>query len=43
MITYTCRNRNQETGEPLPCTNAECETSVCPSCGGRAEAVSEIY
>lgn len=43
MITYTCRNRNQETGELLPCTNAECETSVCPSCGGRAEAASEIY
>ncbi|EOT23694.1 hypothetical protein C805_02977 [Eubacterium sp. 14-2] len=43
MITYTCRNRKQETEEPLPCTNTRCETSRCPSCGGRAEAESEIY
>lgn len=43
MILYTCRNRNKETGEPLPCANTRCETSVCPACGGRAEAVSEIY
>lgn len=43
MITYICRNKNIETGETLPCTNNECETSVCPTCGGRAEATSQIY
>lgn len=43
MITYICRNRNKETGEALPCTNNICETSVCPTCGERAEADSQIY
>ena len=43
MILYTCRNREKETGEPLPCTDTRCESSRCPVCGGRAEAVSEIY
>ncbi len=43
MITYICRNRNRETGENLPCTNNRCETSTCPTCGGRADAVSQIF
>ncbi|MCI9174859.1 MAG: phosphoadenosine phosphosulfate reductase family protein [Lachnospiraceae bacterium] len=43
MISYTCRNREKETEEPLPCTDTRCESSRCPVCGGRAEAVSEIY
>ena len=43
MITYICRNRDQKTGRELPCTNTVCQTSVCPSCGGRAQAFSEIY
>lgn len=43
MITYICHNRNPKTGEKLPCTDNRCETSICPSCGGRADAVSEIY
>ncbi|TGY91521.1 4Fe-4S dicluster domain-containing protein [Petralouisia muris] len=43
MIFYTCRNRNKETGAPLPCTDTRCETSLCPVCKGRAEAASEIY
>lgn len=43
MILYTCHNREKETGEPLPCTNTRCETSTCPACHGRADAVSDIY
>lgn len=43
MITYICRNKNKETGEALPCTNNLCETSICPVCGERAEANSQIY
>ncbi len=43
MVFYTCRNKNEKTGEPLACTGTRCESSVCPSCGGRAQAVSEIY
>lgn len=43
MITYICRNRDAKTGEDLPCTNTPCQTSTCPSCGGRAEASSEIF
>ena len=35
MITYICHNKNDKTGENLPCTNNRCETSICPSCGGR--------
>ncbi|MCI8484413.1 MAG: phosphoadenosine phosphosulfate reductase family protein [Lachnospiraceae bacterium] len=42
MIIYKCNN-TKETGEPLPCTDTQCETSLCPACGGRAEAFSEIY
>ncbi len=42
MITYICKNKDAE-GENLPCTNNRCETSVCPTCGGRAEALSEIF
>lgn len=42
MMIYRCGNR-KETGEPLPCTDTLCETSVCPACGERAEASSEIY
>ena len=43
MITYICHNKNDKTGENLPCTNNRCETSICPSCGGRADAISEIF
>ena len=43
MITYICDNKNDKTGENLPCTNNRCETSICPSCGGRADAISEIF
>lgn len=43
MILYTCHNRDKETGKPLPCTNTRCETSTCPACHGRADAVSDIY
>lgn len=43
MITYICRNKNKETGEALPCTNNLCETSICPVCGERTEANSQIY
>ncbi len=43
MITYTCNNREAGTGKALTCTGRQCETSVCPECGGRADAVSEIY
>lgn len=43
MITYICHNKNDKTGEDLPCTNNRCETSICPSCGGRADAISEIF
>lgn len=43
MILYTCRNKNKETGEPVPCAGTQCETSVCPTCGGKTEAASEIY
>ena len=43
MITYICHNKNEKTGENLPCTNNRCETSVCPTCGGRADAVSQIF
>lgn len=43
MITYICRNKNEKTGEELPCTNTVCQTSTCPSCGGRTEASSEIF
>lgn len=43
MITYTCNNKNEETGEAFPCTGSKCETSICPSCGKRADAVSKIY
>lgn len=43
MITYICHNKNPETGENLPCTNNRCETSTCPTCGGRADAVSQIF
>lgn len=43
MITYICRNREKETGAELPCTNSVCQTSVCPVCGGRTEAASQIY
>lgn len=42
MITYICKNKDAK-GEKLPCTNYHCETSVCPSCGGRAEAFSKIF
>lgn len=43
MITYICRNKDEKTGANLPCTGNVCQTSVCPSCGGRAEAKSQIY
>lgn len=43
MITYTCNNKDLRTGEPLPCTGRQCETSTCPECGGRADAASTIY
>lgn len=43
MITYICHNKNDKTGEDLPCTNNRCETSICPGCGGRADAISEIF
>lgn len=43
MITYICRNKDIKTGEDLPCTNTVCKTSVCPSCGQRADAGSQIY
>lgn len=43
MITYTCNNREAGTGKALTCTGRQCETSVCPECGGRADAASEIY
>ncbi len=43
MIFYTCKNREKETGKLLPCTNTRCETSICPTCGGRTEAISVIY
>lgn len=43
MIQYTCNNRDNKTGEELPCTGRRCETSICPECGGRAEASSKIY
>ncbi len=43
MITYICHNKDEKTGENLPCTNNRCETSVCPTCGGRADAVSQIF
>ena len=42
MITYICRNKDAK-GANLPCTNNRCETSVCPTCGGRTEAISQIY
>lgn len=42
MITYICRNKDEK-GENLPCTNNRCETSVCPTCGGRTDAMSQIY
>ena len=35
--------KNDKTGENLPCTNNRCETSICPSCGGRSDAISEIF
>lgn len=43
MITYICHNKNDKTGENLPCTNNRCETSICPSCGGRSDAISDIF
>lgn len=43
MITYICRNKDIKTGEDLPCTNTVCKTSICPSCGQRADAGSQIY
>lgn len=43
MITYICRNRDEKTGADFPCTGLRCETSVCPTCGGRAEAVPVVY
>lgn len=43
MITYTCNNHNEKTGEALLCTGRECKTSVCPECGGRADASSKIF
>ena len=43
MIQYTCNNRDNKTGEELPCTGRRCETSTCPECGGRADASSKIY
>lgn len=43
MITYICRNKDEKTGQDLPCTNTICRTSTCPSCGGRTEVSSEIY
>lgn len=43
MITYTCHNINEETGENLPCTNNHCKTSTCPTCHGRADASSQIF
>lgn len=43
MILYTCNNREKKTGEELPCTGHRCGTSVCPECGGRADAGSRIY
>ncbi len=43
MITYICRNKDKETGENLPCTNNHCETSTCPTCGGRADAISQLF
>lgn len=43
MITYICRNKDKETGGNLPCTNNHCETSTCPTCGGRADAISQIF
>lgn len=43
MITYICRNRDEKTGHDLLCTGLRCETSVCPTCGGRAKASSVIY
>lgn len=42
MITYICHNKD-ENGANLPCTNNRCETSKCPTCGGRADAESRIY
>ena len=42
MITYICRNKDEK-GENLPCTNNRCETSVCPTSGGRTDAMSQIY
>lgn len=43
MITYICRSKDEKTGEDLPCNGNYCQTSICPSCGGRAEAESQIY
>lgn len=43
MIIYTCHNKEEKTGKELPCTGRKCETSVCPECGGRADAASKIY
>ncbi|MCI8326144.1 MAG: phosphoadenosine phosphosulfate reductase family protein [Lachnospiraceae bacterium] len=43
MITYICQNVDLNTGKDLPCTNTICQTSVCSSCGGRAETFSEIF
>lgn len=43
MITYICRNKDIKTGEDLPCTNTVCKTSICPSCGQRADAGSQLY
>lgn len=43
MITYICHNRDEKTKEKLPCTGSSCRTSTCPSCGGRADAVSKVY
>ncbi|MDD7636051.1 MAG: phosphoadenosine phosphosulfate reductase family protein [Clostridiales bacterium] len=43
MIIYTCNNKDSKTGNNLPCTGRRCETSICPECGGRADASSRIY
>lgn len=43
MIIYTCHNKDKKTGKELPCTGRKCETSICPECGGRADASSKIY
>ncbi|MDD6306179.1 MAG: phosphoadenosine phosphosulfate reductase family protein [Clostridiales bacterium] len=43
MITYICHNKDEKTGKNLPCAGNSCQTSTCPTCGGRTDAKSQIY